>query len=115
MKSFQQQEEEYEDGDYSEGSYDEEAEGDANQREGQKPKHSRRSKNDNVGRTYQCGCGKSYLSYPALYTHIRTKHDGKQPEGTRNEITTSGRGRGRPRKIKPELHAGEVLNPMDLD
>ena len=21
-----------------------------------------------------CKCGKSYLSYPALYTHIKTKH-----------------------------------------
>lgn len=29
-----------------------------------------------------CGCGKSYLSYPALYTHIKTKHDGLKPEGT---------------------------------
>jgi hypothetical protein len=29
-----------------------------------------------------CGCGKRYLSYPALYTHIKTKHEGRQPEGT---------------------------------
>lgn len=36
-----------------------------------KKTHRRRSKNDNEGRTYQCGCGKSYLSYPALYTHIK--------------------------------------------
>ena len=36
-----------------------------------KMKHKRRSKNDNEGRNYQCGCGKSYLSYPALYTHIK--------------------------------------------
>lgn len=25
---------------------------------------------------YICGCSKEYKSYPALYTHIRTKHDG---------------------------------------
>lgn len=43
---------------------------------------SRRSRKDEEGRDYQCGCGKRYLSYPALYTHIKTKHDGKQPEGT---------------------------------
>jgi len=27
-------------------------------------------------RSYICGCGKDYLSYPALYLHIRIKHDG---------------------------------------
>lgn len=43
---------------------------------------SRRSRKDEEGRDFQCGCGKRYLSYPALYTHIKTKHDGRQPEGT---------------------------------
>lgn len=43
---------------------------------------SRRSRKDEQGRDYVCGCGKRYLSYPALYTHIKTKHDGQQPEGT---------------------------------
>ena len=49
---------------------------------------SRRSRKDEEGRDYQCGCGKRYLSYPALYTHIKTKHDGKQPEGTLKTGTT---------------------------
>ena len=35
---------------------------------------SRRSRKDEQGRDYICGCGKKYLSYPALYTHIKTKH-----------------------------------------
>lgn len=43
---------------------------------------SRRSRKDEQGRDYVCGCGKRYLSYPALYTHIKTKHNGQQPEGT---------------------------------
>ena len=35
----------------------------------------RRSKNDLVGRSFKCNlCNKSYLSYPALYTHAKTKH-----------------------------------------
>ena len=34
----------------------------------------RRSRKDEQGRDYVCGCGKKYLSYPALYTHIKTKH-----------------------------------------
>jgi hypothetical protein len=35
----------------------------------------RRSKYDLTGRDHQCEyCNKSYLSYPALYTHTKTKH-----------------------------------------
>lgn len=37
----------------------------------------RRARNDPNNRDYQCPCGKSYLSYPALYTHIKQKHEGK--------------------------------------
>lgn len=40
-------------------------------------KRARRTRKDEDGRDYVCSCGKSYLSYPALYTHIKTKHDGK--------------------------------------
>lgn len=29
-----------------------------------------------------CGCGKAYLSYPALYTHIKNKHNKIAPDGT---------------------------------
>lgn len=29
-----------------------------------------------------CGCGKAYLSYPALYTHVKNKHDGVFPIGS---------------------------------
>ena len=34
----------------------------------------RRSKKEIEGRNHTCECGKSYLSYQALYTHKRTKH-----------------------------------------
>ena len=27
-------------------------------------------------RSFICPCGKSYLSYPALFTHIKQKHNG---------------------------------------
>jgi hypothetical protein len=33
--------------------------------------------NDIKCRDFKCPCGKSYLSYPALFTHIRNKHAGK--------------------------------------
>jgi len=55
-----------------------------------------KSKKDHK-RDFHCGCGKSYLSYPALYTHIKTKHDGKNPEGTLNSTCNNNR-RGRPRR-----------------
>jgi len=61
-----------------------------------KQKHKRRSKNEKNGRDYICSCGKDYLSYPALYTHIKTKHNGKNPNGT--DQPTS-RARGRPKKV----------------
>jgi hypothetical protein len=31
---------------------------------------------------FKCGCGKNYLSYAALYTHTKVKHNGLFPEGT---------------------------------
>ena len=38
--------------------------------------HRRSSKNDIERRTFICRlCGKSYLSYPALYTHRKQKHN----------------------------------------
>lgn len=78
-------------------------------------KSKRRSKNDPEGRTYKCGCGKMYLSYPALYTHIKTKHDGITPEGTNAPQFKNGRGRGRPRKIKDttEPVRVQVTHPSD--
>lgn len=46
-------------------------------------------------RNYICGCGKSYLSYAALYTHAKTKHEGVFPEGT---TTLHKKKQGRPKK-----------------
>ena len=70
-----------------------------------KPKHIRRSKNEKNGRDFICGCGKTYLSYPALYTHIKTKHGGKNPNGA--DQISSARGRGRPKKVKCYYNLGK--------
>lgn len=50
------------------------------------------------GRKFKCDrCEKTYLSYPALYTHYKLKHSqGEKP----NLPSQTGRGRGRPRKNK---------------
>jgi hypothetical protein len=73
----------------------------------EKRRTKRRSKNDNDGRTHKCpSCGKSYLSYPALYTHIKQKH---------NANGHSGRGRGRPKKDTGEPNPEKLkFNPMDM-
>lgn len=47
-----------------------------------KKKRIRRPKDVRVPRNYMCGCSKTYLSYAALYTHTKTKHNGVFPEGT---------------------------------
>ena len=71
--------------------------------EGKKGK--RRSKNETQGRTFICKlCGKSYLSYPALYTHCKQKH---------NTSNTSGRGRGRPKKDNGDNQERLKYNPLD--
>lgn len=58
---------------------------------------SRRSRKDEQGRDFVCGCGKRYLSYPALYTHIKTKHQGQQPEGTQKTGVISSNKRAKPK------------------
>lgn len=53
-------------------------------------------------------CGKSYLSYPALYTHIKTKHN------TTGQVST--RGRGRPKKDTGDINSIKLLyNPCNFD
>ena len=42
----------------------------------------RRPRSSAGERNYFCGCGKAYLSYPALYTHVKNKHDGVFPIGS---------------------------------
>ncbi len=42
----------------------------------EKSKRLRKSKKEEIGRNYSCNiCNKAYLSYPALYTHKRNKHN----------------------------------------
>lgn len=107
MKFDDEQYSDYDDNSGSFGDDDGNMDGDG---EMSKQRNKRRSKNDNIGRTYQCGCGKSYLSYPALYTHIKQKHGGHPPEGTNSAQLHTGRGRGRPRKPRPDHHLGEIVN-----
>lgn len=57
-------------GDLNEGSDD--LSGDGEGPDGMRHSGKRRSKNDNQGRDFKCKyCEKTYLSYPALYTHMK--------------------------------------------
>ncbi len=72
-----------------------EPEGEEERKEGAEKKESSKRKTAD-GRVYKCTkCDKSYLSYPALYTHTKLKHlhSGESPS------ITNGRTRGRPRKV----------------
>jgi len=93
------------------GGYDDQNDGgdDDKFEDGEKKRSKRRSKNDNEGRSYTCNmCGKSYLSYPALYTHIKTKHN------TTGQAST--RGRGRPKKDTGDINSIKLLyNPSNFD
>ena len=67
----------------------------------------RRSRNQVEGRTHTCPtCLKSYLSYPALYTHRKLKHMGNN---------NTGRGRGRPKKDQNEnIIEKNRYNPINI-
>lgn len=56
----------------------------------------RRPRSATGERNYGCGCGKAYLSYPALYTHVKNKHSSVFPIGSNSK-------RKIPRKIDNEL------------
>jgi hypothetical protein len=77
-------------------------------------KQKRRSKTDQVDRNFVCGCGKSYLSYPALYTHIKTKHEGASPEGTSSNLFSNSKKRGRPRKQLDDVDPDKLLADLDM-
>ena len=83
--------------------------------DGVKKKQKRRSKNDVQGRTYKCNfCDKSYLSYPAVYTHMKKKHS-KGPDGQPLVAFNSGRGRGRPPKKSQGLSYRQQIEPTSKD
>ena len=79
-----------------------------NENKNKKEENHRRSKKDFEGRTFNCEiCGKSYLSYAALYTHRKQKHNINVNNGR-------GKGRGRPKKnLSPSLIEKLNYNPTD--
>lgn len=68
----------------------------------------RTTKKESDVRNYKCNyCDKSYLSYPALYTHCKQKHN-----DTNNH---SGKGRGRPKKeIIQNMLEKSLYDPLTL-
>lgn len=51
----------------------------------QNSKQNRKPRVTNGSRNFFCGCNKAYLSYPALYTHVKNKHDGEFPIGSNSK------------------------------
>lgn len=61
----------------------------------------RRIRSDLISRDYHCPCGKAYLSYPALHTHIKKYHE--DPETTLQQAVIPQKQklkRGRPTQTK---------------
>merc|ERR1711976_807857 len=52
---------------------------------GMKNKIKRKPRRAKGTRNFGCCCGKAYLSYPALYTHVKNKHDGEFPIGSNSK------------------------------
>jgi hypothetical protein len=74
----------------------------------QKKIRKRAKKNESDIRNYKCSfCDKSYLSYPALYTHCKQKH---------NTNNHSERGRGRPKKEQVESNVDKAkYDPLTVN
>jgi hypothetical protein len=52
-----------------------------------------RKSGEEQAKVFQCSCGKTYMSYSALYSHNKQKHEG---EPTNLLSGRGGRKRGRP-------------------
>ena len=70
-------------------------------------KIKKKSRNTKAGeRNYICGgCNRAYKSYPALYLHIKRKHDGVRPPNTKaskpiTQVTKEKAHTGRPQKVR---------------
>ena len=70
-------------------------------------KKKRRSKKDSEGRSHTCECGKSYLSYQALYTHRRSKH--ADPDKFDQDLKKK---RGRPKGARSLLSSYDPASPL---
>lgn len=66
---------------------------------------------------FSCPCGKSYMSYPALHTHIKRKHDGKAPGKVQVPKLTIKRGRPaiEMHKVQPteKTHDLKILSMLE--
>lgn len=47
-----------------------------------KKQRKRRTLSETSKRDFVCGCGKKYVSYPAIYLHVQRKHNSEWPKDT---------------------------------
>lgn len=71
----------------------------------------RRQRTSEGIRYHVCGCGKEYLSYPALYTHVKIKHGGQFPPGS---ITRKKLWQGEEKDSRKDSQVDASLSPRAL-
>jgi hypothetical protein len=64
--------------------------------EGKRRSRKTQKEGEGAPEVFRCGCGKTYMSYPALYTHAKVKHSGIYPEGTYTGVKKK---QGRPKVL----------------
>jgi len=87
----------------------------ANDSQDESPKKTRkrRTLGETGKREFICGCGKSYVSYPAIYLHVQRKHNAEWqkntviPEKTDNQDKVK---RGRPKVRKYAFIRRELMS-----
>ena len=72
----------------------------------------RRSRYEKEGRDYKCQvCERTYLSYPAMYAHMKNKHAVDPQQATPN---SNGKLRGRPKKYQANYNQPAIDPTTDL-
>jgi len=73
----------------------------------------RRTLSETSKRDFRCGCGKNYVSYPAIYLHIQRKHDSVPPPNT--VIPEKPEAKDKVKRGRPKKEKNNMLDIVDAD
>jgi hypothetical protein len=73
----------------------------------------RRTLSETSKRDFKCGCGKNYVSYPAIYLHIQRKHNSVTPPNT--VIPEKPENKDKVKRGRPKKEKNNMLDIPDAD